>query len=176
MNQFLSRILRASRLDVSLYEEVEADKTAFKQAILVVVLSSIAAGLGVGSAGVGGLVMGALFALTGWFIWAYLTYWIGTKLFAEPQTHSDHRELLRTLGFSSSPGLIRILGVISPIREIVFFVSSIWMLVAMIVAVRQALDYKSTWRAIGVCGVGWIVQILILAILLGIAGKGVGAL
>jgi hypothetical protein len=176
MNQFLSRILRAARLDVSLYEEVEADKTAFKQAILVVVLSSIAAGLGVGSAGVGGLVMGTLFALVGWFIWAYLTYWIGTKLFTEPQTHSDHGELLRTLGFSSSPGLIRILGVVSPIREIVFFISSIWMLVAMVIAVRQALDYKSTWRAIGVCSIGWIVQILFLAILLGIAGKGVGAL
>lgn len=176
MNQFLSRILRASKLDVNLYEEVEADKTAFKQAILVVVLSSIAAGLGVGSAGVGGLVMGALFTLVGWFIWAYLTYWIGTKLFAEPQTHSDHGELLRTLGFSSSPGLIRILGIVSPIREIVFFVSSIWMLVAMVIAVRHALDYKSTWRAVGVCGVGWIVQILFLAILLGIAGKGVGAL
>ena len=176
MNQFLNRLLRAARLDVNLYEEVEADKTALKQAILVVVLSSIAAGLGVGSAGTIGLVMGTFWTLVGWFIWAYLTYWIGTKLFPEPQTQSNHGELLRTVGFSSAPGIIRVLGAIAAIREIVFFVSSIWMLVAMIIAVRQALDYKSTWRAIGVCSVGWIVQILILAILLGIAGKGVGAL
>ena len=176
MNQFLTRILRAARLDANLYEEVEADKTALKQALLVVVLSSIAAGLGIGGTGITGLAMGALFALVGWFIWAYLTYWIGTKLFPEPQTQSDHGELLRTVGFSSAPGLIRVLGAIAAIREIVFFVSSIWMLVAMVIAVRQALDYKSTWRAVGVCGVGWIVQILILAILLGIAGKGMGAL
>jgi hypothetical protein len=55
-------------------------------------------------------------------------------------------------------------------------VTSVWMLVAMVIAVRHALDYKSALRAVGVCCVGWIVQILILAILLGIAGKGVGAL
>ncbi len=176
MSQLIQRMVRAARLDVHLYEEVEADPTALRQAIAVVVLSSFAAGLGAGGFSGGGLFLGALFALIGWFIWAYLTYWLGAKLFPEPKTQADHGELLRTLGFSSSPGIIRILGLIPPIKGVVFLVASIWMLIAMIIAVRQALDYTSTWRAIGVCCVGWIVQLLTLAILFGLLGKGAGVL
>ena len=71
--------------------------------------------------------------------------------------------MLRTIGFSSAPGLIRILGIIPGLTALVFSVAGIWMLVAMVIAVRQALDYESTWRAIAVCGVGWLIQALILA-------------
>ncbi len=171
MNPFMDRIIRAAKLDVNLYEEVEADKGAMGQAVGVVVLSSIAAGFGTfGRGGVGGIVVGTIVALVSWYIWAYLTYFIGTKLLAEPQTKADHGELLRTIGFSSSPGLIRILGVIPPLAGIVFMVASIWMLVAMIIAVRQALDYTSTWRAVGVCVIGWIVQALILTLLFYLMG------
>jgi hypothetical protein len=107
-------------------------------------------------------MIGTISALIGWLIWSYLTYIIGTKLLPTPETKADYGELLRTIGFSSSPGLIRILGIIPGLREIVFLVSGIWMLVAMIIAVRQALDYQSTLRAIGVCIIGWIIQGLIL--------------
>jgi len=109
-------------------------------------------------------------ALIGWFVWAYLTYFIGTKLLPEPQTKASHGELLRTIGFSSSPGLIRILGIIPGLMAIVFLVAGIWMLVAMVIAVRQALDYQSTLRAVGVCIIGWIIQAVILAILFSIIG------
>ena len=74
-------------------------------------------------------------------------------------------ELLRTTGFSSSPGVLRILGVIPGLMTIVFVISSIWMLVAMVVAVRQALDYTSTGRAVGVCLIGWLVMMAIFSIL-----------
>jgi len=92
------------------------------------------------------------------------------KLLPEPQTKADHGELLRTIGFSSSPGLIRVLGIIPGLGRIVFPIASIWMLIAMIIAVRQALDYKSTSRAIGVCVIGWIIQALIFVFLFGILG------
>ncbi len=81
----------------------------------------------------------------------------------EPQTRADHGELLRTIGFSSAPGLIRVLGIIPGLAGPIFSVAGVWMLVAMVIAVRQALDYKSTWRAIGVCVVGWLIQAFILA-------------
>ena len=167
MGGFISRMIRAAKLDVQLYEEVEADRTAMGQAIGVVVLSSVAAGIGSsGVLGLEGIFVGVFFALVGWFIWAYLTYFIGAKLLPEPQTQADHGELLRTIGFSSSPGLIRILGIVPALTGIVFLVASIWMLVAMIIAVRQALDYKSTMRAVGVCLIGWIVQGVIFALLI----------
>jgi len=159
MSSFANRMVRAARLDVSLYEEVEADKQAMGQAMGVVVLTSLAAGIGsVGTTGIRGLVLGTVAALAGWFIWALITFFVGTKLLPEPQTEADYGELLRTTGFSSSPGVLRILGVVPLLGTIIFVVCGIWMLVAMIIAVRQALDFKSTWRAVGVCFVGWIIQ------------------
>ena len=167
MGKFISRMIRAAKLDVQLYEEVEADRTAMRQAMGVVVLSSVAAGIGSsGVLGLRGMFVGVIFSLVGWFIWAYLTYFIGTKLLPEPQTQADHGELLRTIGFSSSPGLIRVFGIVPALAGIVFLVAAIWMLVAMIIAVRQALDYKSTMRAVGVCLIGWIVQGVIFGLVI----------
>jgi len=172
-------MIRAAKLDVTLYEEVEADRAAMGQAMGVVVISSIAAGLGTvtrgGFAGtVPSILLGTLFALISWYAWAYLTYFIGTKFLPEPQTKADPGELLRTIGFSSSPGLIRVLGIIPGLTGIVFLVASIWMLIAMVIAVRQALDYTSTLRASGVCLVGWIIQWLILGLLFYILGSPAG--
>jgi hypothetical protein len=174
MTSFKDRMIRAAKLDVDLYEEVEADKGAMGQAMTVVILSSVAAGTGsLGMDGSGNVLVGTIGALVGWYIWAYLTYFIGTKFLPEPQTSADHGELLRTIGFSSSPGLIRILGIIPGVGGLIFLVASIWMLVAMIIAVRQALDYKSTFRAVGVCLVGWTIQMLIFGVLFSMMVKGV---
>jgi hypothetical protein len=171
MNIFVDRMIRAAKLDVNLYEEVEADKSALGQAMAVVIISSIAAGLGsISQVGLGGIFMGTIMALVGWYIWAYLTYLIGTKLLPEPQTSADQGELLRTIGFSSSPGLIRVLGIIPGIGGLLFFVASIWMLVAMVIAVRQALDYSGTLRAVGVCAIGWIIQVILMVILFSFMG------
>jgi len=165
-------MVRAAKLDVHTFEEVEADEKATSQALGVVVLAAIAAGIGTKGGGLVGILIGSLVALASWYIWAYITYWIGTKLLAEPGTRASHGELLRTIGFSASPGLLRILGVIPPVREIVFLVAGIWMLVAMIIAVRTALDYTSTWRAVGVCAIGWIIQAIFLALMLTLLGMG----
>ena len=173
MNSFINRIIRAAKLDVNLYEEVEADKGAMGQAMGIVVLSSIAAGVGfIETGGFSGIITGTIASLIGWYVWAYLTYFIGTKFLPEPQTKADLGELLRTIGFSSSPGLIRVLGIIPGLGVVVFFTASIWMLVAMVIAVRQALDYNSTLRAVGVCVIGWIIQMLILMLLFSILGGG----
>jgi len=166
MQNYINRIVRAAKLDINLYEEVEADKGAMGQAIGVVVLSSIAAGIGsIGTIGVKGIIFGGITALIAWYVWAYMTYFIGAKIIPEPQTKADHGELLRTIGFSSSPGLIRVLAIIPGISSIVFIIASIWMLTAMVIAVRQALDYQSTLRAVGVCIIGWVIQAIILMIL-----------
>ena len=147
---FVNRIIRACKLDVSLYEEVEADKSATIQAALVVVLSSLAAGVGAISLGASNFLMAPVLSLISWYIWAYLIYFIGAKLFPEPNTKADHGQLLRTIGFSSAPGLIRIFGFTPELMSITFLGAGVWMLVAMVIAVRQALDYQSTWRAVGV--------------------------
>ena len=167
MASLVGRMIRAAKLDVGLYEEVEADTGATRQAMLVVVLSSVAAGIGsVGGAGLKGLLLGALSALAAWYIWAFLTYFIGTRLLPESQTEADVGQLLRTTGFSSSPGLLRILGILPGLTGIVFLGCAVWMLVAMVIAVRQALDYHGTGRAIAVCLIGWVVQVAITVLVM----------
>tara|TARA_B100000965_G_scaffold404913_1_gene437100 strand:+ start:705 stop:1220 length:516 start_codon:yes stop_codon:yes gene_type:complete len=167
---FVNRIIRACKLDVSLYEEVESDQSATFQAALVVILSSLAAGIGAISLGSYNFIMPAIISLISWYIWAYLIYLIGAKLFPEPSTKTDHGELLRTIGFSSAPGLIRVFGFTPELMTVIFIGSGMWMLLAMIIAVRQALDYQSTWRAVGVVVIGFLVQAFILILLLRIFG------
>ena len=169
MAGYVDRMMRAAKLDVNLYEEVEADKGALGQAMGVVVLSSLAAGVGsISRVGFFGILMGTVAALVGWYVWAYVTYFVGTRLLPEPQTRADHGELLRTIGFSSSPGILRVLSIIPGLMWIIYTITGIWMLVAMVIAVRQALDYQSTLRAVGVCLIGWIIQALIVALLFAI--------
>jgi hypothetical protein len=171
MSNLIDRAIRAAKLDATLYEEVEADKTALGQATLVVVVSSVAAGIGsIAHGGVAGLFLGAVASLIAWYVWAYLTYLIGTKILPEAQTEADFGQLLRTIGFSSSPGVIQVLGIIPVLGTIIFFAAAIWMLAAMVIAVRQALDYSGTLRAVGVCAIGWIVQGIIIFLLFSIFG------
>ena len=170
-NSFNNRIIRAAKLDPNLYEEVEADKSALGQAMAIVVFSSIAAGIGLyKTGGFSGIITGTMASLIGWYVWAYLTYFIGTKFLPEPQTQADLGELLRTIGFSSSPGLLRVFYFVPGIGGLLYLISSLWMLVAMIIAVRQALDYNSTLRAVGVCVIGYIIQIFVLVVLFSIFG------
>jgi len=168
MSTFSERMIGAATLDVHTYEEVEADATATTQAMGVVVLSSLAQGIaGLTQGGSSGFVYGVIGALIGWFIWAFLVYIIGTKVLPEPQTRSDLGELLRTTGFSASPGLLRVLGAIPLLGGLLTLAVNIWMLIAMIIAVRQALDYNSTGRAVGVCLIGWLVFVVILLVVSG---------
>lgn len=160
MASFIARVLGAARLDRGTYEEVERDTGATSQALAVVLLASAGVGFGLGWTGASPLYLWTIAILTatalvGWVTLALLTYLIGTRFFSEQQTRSDPGELLRTLGFSQSPGLLLPLALIPGLSGIVAGVIAVWMLAAMVVAVRQALDYKSTLRALTVCMAGW---------------------
>jgi Yip1-like protein len=169
LTDFAGRIIGAARLNVAIYEEVEADRTATTQAMVVVILASLAAGIGsigVGEGAIRNIVVGSIGGLVSWVIWAFMTYVIGTRLFPEPQTEADTAQLMRTLGFAQAPGLARVFVGAPLVGPLVLLVVSVWMLVAMVIAVRQALDYQSTWRAVAVCIVGWIIAIVIPMILI----------
>ena len=171
MTPFHRRMLGAALLDEGVYEEVEADRGATPQAFAVVVLSALGAGIGsLENGGLAGILWSALAALVGWYVWAWLTYLIGTRLLPTAQTVSDPGELLRTLGFSSAPGVLRVLAVIPPIAGPVFLVCTLWLLVTMVVAIRQALDYESTGRALAVCAIGFPVYAVILLVTLLLSG------
>ena len=162
MTTFLNRVTGAALLRPAIYEEVEADRSATMQAMGVVALSSLAAGvgaLGLTSARVTTLAGISLLAFAVWGIWALLTLQIGARIFPAPRTQADMGQLLRTIGFATAPGILRIAGVIPGTSTVIFGVTAIWMLMAMIVAIRQALDYTSTARAFGVCALGWALSL-----------------
>jgi hypothetical protein len=161
---FLLRMFGASALDAAIYEEVEADRTATGQAMIVVVLSSLAAGIGAtGRGGVSarGILVISAIALIAWAAWALVTFQIGGRLLPEEQTRVDVGELLRTIGFAASPGMLNVFGIIPSVTIPAFAITTIWMLLTTIVAVRQALDYTSTPRAVAVCALGWALAIAI---------------
>ena len=171
MPSIQDRMIRAAKLDAQLYEEVEADQGAMGQATAVVILSAVAAGIGnFSQGGISGILVLSVAALVSWYFWAFLVYMIGTRLLPEPATRADLGELLRTLGFASAPGLIRVLGIVPGFTQLVFMVAGLWMLIAMVIAVRQALDYESTLRAVGVCLIGWIAQAFLLGIVFSMVG------
>jgi hypothetical protein len=178
MASLVERAIGAARLDAATYEEVEADTGALGQAMTVVVVAALANGLGSAGASGGrgvGLIGGAIAALIAWFVWALTAYLVGTRILPEPETKADLGELLRTTGFAAAPGVIGVLGFVPVLGRLALVVAWIWQLAAMVVAVRQALDYTSTGRAIGVCVIGWVLQMVVLFLVVG-ALVGVGVL
>jgi hypothetical protein len=165
---FLNRLAGAARLEPRTYEDVEADVTANRQAVAVILLSSGATAVG--------LMRGAsidpfLFvsytalALASWMAWSALVYLIGVHLLPGPQTNATMGEVLRTTGFAAAPGMVRVFGVVPVVGPALFMLGSLWMLVAMFVAIRQALDYRHVTRALAVCVVGWLLSLLFVALI-----------
>jgi hypothetical protein len=159
---FADRVKGVLFLDVKTFEEIEADKTANGQALVVVIAASLAAGLGAGiQLGVIGLLRETIGALVGWVMWAGVTWVIGSKLLPEPQTRTDMGELLRVIGFAYAPQLFAFFAFIPFLSGIVSTVVAFWLLAATILAVRQALDYVSTLRAAAVVLIGWLIFVVI---------------
>jgi len=162
MKTLLSRMIRASGFDVKTYEQVEADRRTTAGAVFIVVGASLAAAVGSGARDVISLIGATAVLVLTWTVWLALTYVIGTRLLPEPQTHADMGELLRTTGFSASPGVLRVLGVVPGLALPIFLAVTVWMLLTFVVAVRQALDYASSARALAVCVLGWLIHAVLL--------------
>jgi len=170
MTLYLYRLMGAATLDAGMYEGVEADRGTTLQAAVTVVLASLAAGIGAG--GWYGLSAATMVAVSAtacltWVAWAFMVYHIGTRMLPEPQTSVTLGELLRTTGFAAAPGLLQVFAMLPAMSVPIFVGTWIWMLAAMVIAVQHALDYRSVWRAVGVCLIGLSLS-MALALVLGL--------
>ncbi len=165
----IDRMIRAARLDPQLYEEVEHDQSATGQALLVVVLGVLAGGIGALSGGIEGLIFGIIAALASWAVYAFIAYWVGTNIFKGPHTEATWGQLLRTLGFASSPRVLLVLAImpVTIISGLVVLAVSIWLLFTTVIAIRQALDFD-TWRAIATAVVSVLAQVVIYSVVFAI--------
>jgi len=151
------RVTGVLTLRPSVFEDIEADKNANAQAFAVVVIGTVAAGLGGGQyGGFSRMVLESIGAVVGLITWAALTYLLGVRLLPEPQTRSDLGELLRVMGYATAPTLFAAFGAVPILGRAVPFVVSLWLLATFTIGVRQALDYRSTIRAVIVVMVGWL--------------------
>ena len=163
---FLNRIYRSIKIDPGVFDEVQKDKNATVAAGVVVVLSSLAAGVAASHLGAVNFYLAPILSLITWFVWAYIVYFVGVKLFPETKTKTTQVALLRAIGFSSAPGIIRIFGFNEDLMTVTFIGAAFWMLACMIVAVRETLNYKSLWKALGVVIISWFVQAFFLLAIL----------
>jgi hypothetical protein len=167
-------MIRAARLEVPLYEEVEADTTATNQGLLVVVLGSLATGIGsaigTGMSGSGnpsgGLISGVISALISWAVWSYVVYLVGTRFVGGTATYG---EMLRTLGFAEAPSILLILNFIPVLGQLLSLIVFIWTIVTGFIATRQALDIDNGKTVLAIV-LGIVALIVVFAVLSAIFG------
>jgi hypothetical protein len=178
------RMVRAARLETGLYNEVEADVSATNQALTVVVITALAGGIGAAlgealggraTGVVGGLIGGVVAELLGWLVWSYVMYLVGTRVFHGTATYG---ELLRTLGFANSPGVLLILRFVPVLGGLIALIVGIWRIVAGFIAVREALDLDNgnTVATIVVGIVAYLIVLLIVGVVLATLGLGAAVL
>jgi hypothetical protein len=169
---FQNRVLGAMRLQAATFEEVEHDASAMSQAAIVVLAATVARGLGAYDLGMTVFLGTVVGALIGWVVGAVVVWIVGTRVLPGKNTQADLGQVLRTVGFAQAPGVFGILGFIPILGWLIGFVVGIWVLVATVIAVRQAFDYDDTIRAIIVCVIAWVVMVVVMMV---VAMLGIGA-
>lgn len=167
----LNRMLRAIRLDSILYEELETEEEAIGQSIMVVLLVSVATGIGMGITGllggkgaiwfIWGLLSGILSSFVGWLAWVLVTYLLGTTLLKGPEKDVSFISLIRTLGYANSPGIIRLLCFFPLVGWVITMAAAIWTLGAGTAAVKQTFEFTAA-RAMATCFLGWLIYTAVI--------------
>ncbi len=179
MASLQDRVMGAMRLQATTFEDVEHDPSATPQAAMVVVAVAVSGALAsFGSIGIGGALAMILLQLIGWVLGSFVVLIVGTKLFPGKNTEADLGQMLRTMGFAQSPGIFNLLTGIPILGWLVWGVIQIWVIVSMVIAVRQALDYEDTLKAVIICVVAWVAMFLFtaLAALVGLGGALAGGM
>jgi hypothetical protein len=166
MASFGERVVGAMSLKASTFQEIEHDTTAMGQAAGVIVLAAVSTGIGnVYYGGVSGIVSGIIMSLIGYAVWALVVWLVGTKVMADPATKADFPETFRTIAFAAAPGVLGIVTIIPILGWLLLFGLWLWQIAAMVVAVREVLDYTDTIKAVIVVVIGWLIQLVVIAIL-----------
>jgi hypothetical protein len=162
MASFGERVVGAMKLDANTFEEIERDQTAISQTVGVITIAAVSNGIGwIWYNGISGIIGGVIGGLIGYTVWSALVWVVGTKMMPEPQTKADFAETFRVVGFAASPGVLSAITIIPGLGWLLMVAIWIWQIAAMVVAVRQVLDYSETGKAILVVVIGFIVYLAV---------------
>jgi hypothetical protein len=163
---FGERIIGAAKLDANTFEDIERDPTAISQAIGVIALAAVSTGIGnVWYGGFAGIIFGVFTSLIGYAVWAVIVWLVGTKVMPDPATKADFQETFRVIGFAAAPGILGFVTIIPILGWILIFCIWLWTIAAMVIAVKQVLDYTDTFKAVIVVIIGFVVNFVITMIL-----------
>lgn len=167
MASFGDRVVGVLKLDVPTFEDIERDKTAMGQSISVIVIAAVASAIGTGRGyAIMRMPVTALVSIIAYLVWAVAVFVIGTKLMPESATKADFNETFRVVGFAAAPGLFNVLAILPILGYVVQLVVFGWTIAAMVIAVRQVLDYSTTVKAVIVCLIGFAAFFILHALLL----------
>jgi hypothetical protein len=112
-NVMVNRLMRLVRLDTSVFDEVRHDASATIPAVVVVVVSTLLAGLGgwiwwitqdysydESKVFVQSVILGTIFSVALWIVWLLVSWVVLTQLFRE---EADWQQMLRTMGMAAIP-------------------------------------------------------------------------
>lgn len=188
----MDRIIGAFTFRKEVYKEVENDTsftpTAWMIVAVVALLSSLGSGAiaakAIGARWLFGAVGGAIFAIAGFALGAFVISWAGKTFF---NTDTSFEEMVRVLGLAyvwNAVGFLGILALLGPaltcVSGPITFLAGIAGLVAWFIAAKEALDLE--WpQTIGTVIIGWVVSLVVTMIaglilgIFGLAGAGIGA-
>ena len=183
----IQRMMGAAMFNADTYEEIEADPGAIGPAVGVVLLVTLCGMVGglvgglIAGAGLGvivlGLVAGLVFGILRWAIWVSVVSLVGGMMLRTGNTQTSWAEIGRVVGFAYTPGILSIFTFVPFIGWLFPVVAFVWTAAAVTLAVRQALDFESTGRAIVVvlisAVIGFIPWVIVVAIQLAVvSGTG----
>ena len=167
MNKLVSRMIRAAKLDSSLFEELVNDPSTYAQSVWVVAILAMATGYGMFSrAGVTAVNSCLVTTFFAWYFWAFSLYFVSTYLFRNSITKTDRKTIIRVVAFASAPGALRLLGVIPQTSGILFIVTSVWISAASVVGIKIAFKIPHTGKAIFLCASTWLLSFIVQSLLL----------
>jgi hypothetical protein len=163
---FGERVVGALKLEPRAFEDVERDTTAISQAVGVIALAAVSSGIGnVWYGGIAGIVLGVITSLIGYVLWAVVVWLVGTKVMPDPGTNADFQQTFRVLGFAAAPGVLGVVTIIPILGWLLMFLIWMWSIAAMVVAVKEVLDYTDTFKAVIVVIIGFVVNLVVTMIL-----------
>jgi hypothetical protein len=172
---FADRLLRLCRLDTSVFAEVRQDATATIPAILVLVISTLLAGVGgwlwwvlndfgdyEGSTEVlfESVIVGGFFSIVLWLLWLGVAWVILTQMFRE---EAHWQEMLRTMGMASIPLAIS-LGMFIPGLDFGIALASIVLFFGLTNAAIQATTTADPARVMAANLAGFTVWAVLLGL------------
>ena len=155
---------------------MESDGKATIQALIIVIVVTVASVVGAMLSGgddfnvVNALVVGVIRGVVSWAIWALITWIVGTTILNTEATEADWGQLARCTGFAQTPGLLNVFIFIPVVGGLISLAAFVWTFAAMVVGVRQSLDYTSTWRAFAVILIAFIPVVILNAIVYALTG------